>query len=138
MEQPIVIAYDSKTGNVEWFANQLGYPVRPVTSFDGEMKRPVFLITHTFGRGGVPTDTQTFLDHYADHVVGLCVSGDIRWGSLFALAGDKIRLEYEIPLVRKINIRGYASDVEAVKNWLEEWSQKNPLKKEETTDIAPQ
>lgn len=125
MEKPIVIAYDSRTGNVEWFAKQLGYPVKPVTDFEGEMEESVFLVTHTFGRGSVPKNTQAFLDRYAGNTIGVCVSGDNRWGSLFALAGDKIRLEYEIPLVRKLDLRGYPKDIEAVKSWIQEWMKNN-------------
>lgn len=131
MEKPIVIAYDSRTGNVEWFAKQLGYPVKPVTDFEGEMDEQVFLVTHTFGRGSVPKNTQAFLDRYAGNTIGVCVSGDNRWGSLFALAGDKIRLEYEIPLVRKLDLRGYPSDIEAVKNWIQEWMKNNETKRME-------
>lgn len=138
MEKPIVIAYDSKTGNVEWIAKQLGYPVKPVTDFEGELEEPVFLVTHTFGRGSVPKHTRLFLDKYADKTIGVCVSGDNRWGSLFALAGDKIRLEYEIPLVRKFDVRGYPSDIQAVKTWIQEWLNNESLATNEMEEILCQ
>lgn len=115
---PILVAFDSRTGNVEWFARQLGLPVVPVTELTGELKQDVLLVTHTFGRGGVPTSTQDFLNRYAGNTIGVCVSGDRRWGQYFGLAGNKIQLEYDIPLVRKIDLRGYPADVEAVLAWV--------------------
>ena len=127
-ESSVLIAYDSRTGNVEWFARQFGLPMRSVSElleFSGEIKQPLFLMTHTFGRGGVPKLTQAFLSRYADNTIGVCVSGDRRWRHNFGLAGDKIHLEYEIPLVRKIDLRGYSSDIEAVASWIEEWSKLN-------------
>lgn len=126
-ESTVMIVYDSRTGNVEWFARQFGLPMKSVSellAFDGEIKQPLFLMTHTFGRGLVPKPTQAFLNRYADNTIGVCVSGDRRWGQNFGLAGDKIQLEYEIPLVRKIDLRGYSSDIEAVTSWIQEWSEK--------------
>lgn len=122
-ESPVIVAYDSRTGNVEWLARQLGLPMKPVTEFEGKIEQHIFLMTHTFGRGGVPKSTQTFLNRYAGNTIGVCVSGDRRWGQMFGLAGDKIRLEYEIPLVRKIDLRGYPSDIEAVATWIKRWTE---------------
>ena len=118
--ETIVVAFDSRTGNVEWFARQLGLPVKPVDEFEGKLNQKIFLVTHTFGRGGVPKTTQNFLNRYAGNTIGVCVSGDRRWGQLFGLAGNKIQLEYEIPLVRKIDLRGYPADIEAVIAWIQE------------------
>ncbi|WP_442638122.1 ribonucleotide reductase stimulatory protein [Rossellomorea marisflavi] len=118
----ILIAYDSRTGNVEWLARQLGYPMKPVQEFNGEeVQEHIFLMTHTFGKGSITKATETFLNRYAGNTIGVCVSGDRRWGNLFGLAGDKIRLAYDIPLVRKIDVRGYPSDIEAVTGWLQQW-----------------
>lgn len=124
-ESSVIVAYDSRTGNVEWFARQLGLPIKPVNEFEGEVVDSIFLITHTFGRGGVTKETRKFLDRYAGNTIGLCVSGDRRWGQLFGLAGDKIRLEYDIPLVRKIDLRGYPSDIEATTSWIQNWKKVN-------------
>jgi protein involved in ribonucleotide reduction len=90
----------------------------------GELKQSVFLITHTIKRGMVTKATQEFLNRYAGNTIGVCVSGDQRWGQLFGLAGDKIHLEYDIPLVRKIDLRGYPSDIEAVASWIQNWTEK--------------
>lgn len=117
--EPIVVAFDSRTGNVEWFARQLGFPVKPVNEFEGDLNQDIFLVTHTFGRGGVPKTTQNFLNRYEGNIIGVCVSGDRRWGQFFGLAGNKIELEYEIPLVRKIDLRGYPADIEAVSSWIQ-------------------
>lgn len=125
-ESSVLVVYDSKTGNVEWFARQLGLPMRSVndlTEFKGELKQPIFLITHTIKRGMVTKATQEFLNRYADNTIGVCVSGDRRWGQLYGLAGDKIHLEYDIPLVRKIDLRGYPSDIEAVASWIQNWTE---------------
>jgi protein involved in ribonucleotide reduction len=89
----------------------------------GELKQSVFLITHTIKRGMVTKATQEFLNRYAGNTIGVCVSGDQRWGQLFGLAGDKIHLEYDIPLVRKIDLRGYPSDIEAVASWIQNWKE---------------
>lgn len=131
MKRPLIIAYDSRTGNTEWFAKQLGFPTMPVTSFEGEVNADIFLVTHTFGKGSVPENTHAFLNRYAGNTIGTCVSGDTRWGALFALAGDKIRLEYEIPLVRKIDIRGYPEDVRSVKEWIQTWLKMQDIENKE-------
>lgn len=126
-ESSVLIVYDSKTGNVEWFARQLGLPMRSVNDLiecKDELKQSIFLITHTIKRGMVTKATQEFLNRYAGNTIGVCVSGDQRWGQLFGLAGDKIHLEYDIPLVRKIDLRGYPSDIEAVASWIQNWTEK--------------
>lgn len=118
------IIYDSETGNCKWIAEELskqtGLTAIAIQDVENNGVPPFFLVTHTTNRGKVTRLTRDFLELHAEQTNGVCVSGDIRWGSLFGLAGDLIELEYEIPLVHKFDVRGYEQDMEIVVKWINE------------------
>lgn len=107
----MIIAYDSKTGNVKRFVKKLN-----LKSFQIEdnivCKEPFVLITYTTGFGNIPQKTLEFLKNNYPFLIGVSASGNRNWGSSFAKSGDTISQQYNIPLLSKFELSGTNQDVE--------------------------
>ena len=114
-----MIVYASRTGNVRYIASKLS--ANTIEIYDGLlMDTPYLLITYTDGLGDIPAEVTHFLEHNADDCKGVVVSGNKNFGhTAFAGAGDKIAAKYHIPLVRKLDLRGFQADYEAIQNFYE-------------------
>lgn len=114
-----MIVYASRTGNVRYIVAQLkadSIEVREGLQVD----QPFLLITYTDGLGDIPSKVIDFLEVNAHQCKGVVISGNSNFGhSLFGAAGEKIAAAYQIPLVRKIDLRGYKADYEAVQKFYE-------------------
>lgn len=109
-----MIAYASRTGNVRYIVGKLNLPNIEITK-DYIMTTPFILCTYTDGLGDIPLVVQSFMKNNASLCRGIVVSGNSNFGlDVFGLAGDKLASEYRIPLVRKIDLRGFAKDYEAI------------------------
>jgi protein involved in ribonucleotide reduction len=106
----MLIAYDSKTGNVRRFVNKLNVPA---VQIDGQMKlnEPYVLITYTTGFGKVPPTTIAFLDNNRHLLQGVAASGNRNWGDGFAKSADIISVLYHTPIVHKFELSGTAGDL---------------------------
>lgn len=114
-----MIVYASRTGNVRYIASKLTEDPLEISD-ELIMKKPYLLLTYTDRLGEVPTKVTRFLDHNAGFCKGVVVSGNSNFGhSLFGAAGDKIAVTYQIPLVRKLDLRGYKADYEAIQKFYE-------------------
>lgn len=113
------IVYASKTGNVRRFVDKLGVPASDVVITDW-MTEPYILITYTIGFGEVPSEVAEFLEENHEYLRGVIVSGDRVWGDNFGKAGDIISREYDVPLVHKFEKAGMESDVQTVKQYLDD------------------
>ena len=61
-----------------------------------------------------------FLERNGLFCKGVVVSGNSNFGHhVFGGAGDKIASLYRIPLVRKLDMRGYQADYEAIQQFYE-------------------
>lgn len=116
----MIVVYDSLTGQSERFAQKIGYPCVSVLDFEPSGD-PIFLITRSWDFGKVTDETAEFLEHNADKVIGLAVSGNRNWGTNYGAAGDKIQKKYGIDLVLKFEGSGFRNDVEYVKQWIEKY-----------------
>lgn len=116
----MLIVYDSLTGMGRRFAESLGYPTLDIKQAD-TLDEPCLLVTRSFNFGEVTEDARIFLDKNKDHVIGVVVSGNKNWGTLYGKAGDIIQEEYGIPLVLKFEVTGFPSDKEFVKKFLEDY-----------------
>jgi len=107
----MLIAYDSRTGNVRRFINKLGLPS---VQIDAAMKvdEPFVLITYTTGFGQVPEKVSTFLKHNHTAMRGVSASGNRNWGERFALSADLISEQYGVPVIGKFELAGTNRDVE--------------------------
>ena len=89
----MIIYYDSKTGNVERFVNKL----RGLTNWqyikisnETKVENSGHLITFTTQIGKVPLSTLQFMERWHLHVLSVSSSGNMNWGTNFALAADII------------------------------------------------
>jgi protein involved in ribonucleotide reduction len=109
-----MIAYASRTGNVRFIVAQLGLPGIEIGE-DTPVKEPFLLLTYTDGLGQVPPVVQRFMDKYGMYCKGVAVSGNRNFGHHnFGRAGETLAAQWNIPLVRKLELRGFPQDYEAI------------------------
>lgn len=107
----MLIAYDSRTGNVRRFVQKLLLP--SVQIQDGlELNEPFVLITYTTGFGQVPEKVMRFLQQNHSRLQGVAASGNRNWGERFALSADRISDRYAVPVIGKFELSGTAQDVD--------------------------
>ncbi|GIQ64438.1 hypothetical protein PACILC2_30060 [Paenibacillus cisolokensis] len=71
----MLIAYDSRTGNVRRFINKLNVPAVQIE--DGmTLDEPFVLVTYTTGFGQVPQKVQSFLKQNHRYLRGVSASGN--------------------------------------------------------------
>jgi protein involved in ribonucleotide reduction len=109
-EEPMLIVYDSRTGNVRRFVDKL--PFRSVRIEDHlRVDEPFVLVTYTTGFGDVPDKVLRFLDANGSRMKGVAASGNRNWGALFARSADTIARSYGVPVLAKFELSGTAQDV---------------------------
>lgn len=115
-----MIAYASRTGNVRFIFSQLGLPGIEIGE-DTTIAEPFLLMTYTDGLGQVPPIVQRFMDKYGAYCIGVAVSGNCNFGHHnFGKAGETIAAQWNIPLVRKLELRGFPQDYEAIRRFYRE------------------
>lgn len=112
----MTIYYDSKTGNVERFINKIRlstdwHCVKITDSLSTEDAG--HLVTYTTKIGCVPDTTLRFVEQYAHLIRSVSSSGNMNWGTNFALAADKIAAKYSIPVFIKFELSGLERDVDS-------------------------
>lgn len=109
-----MIAYASRTGNVRYIVNKLKLP--NIEIIEGLiLKEPFLLFTYTDGLGSVPAIVQDFLQHNAQLCKGVIASGNSNFGhQYFCKAADNISKQFHIPIVRKIELRGFQKDYDEI------------------------
>lgn len=110
----MLIAYDSKTGNVKRFIGKLKMPAVQIDDAL-ELEEPFVLVTYTTGFGQVPEKVTTFLKRNHDKLLGVAASGNRNWGDKFARSADLISEEYHVPVVSKFELSGTFKDAEKFK-----------------------
>ncbi|TBL80456.1 class Ib ribonucleoside-diphosphate reductase assembly flavoprotein NrdI [Paenibacillus thalictri] len=110
----MLIAYDSKTGNVRRFVEKLN--MRMVQIEDKmTVDEPFVLITYTTGFGQVPPKVMSFLQKNCNNLIGVSASGNRNWGEGFARSADHIAKLYRVPVLSKFELSGTQQDVERFK-----------------------
>ncbi|EJL44068.1 MULTISPECIES: class Ib ribonucleoside-diphosphate reductase assembly flavoprotein NrdI [Brevibacillus] len=107
----MLIAFDSKTGNVRRFVSKLDLPR---VEIDPEMviDEPFILVTYTTGFGQVPEKVDRFLKRNHVYLRGVSASGNRNWGASFAKSADTIASQYGVPVISKFELSGTGRDVE--------------------------
>lgn len=114
-----MIAYASRTGNVRYIVSRLQAESVEIDQ-DLLMTKPYLFVTYTDALGEIPSISSAFLEKNAPYCKGVVVSGNSNFGKcLFGGAGDKIAAAYHIPLVRKVDLRGYQADYDAIQKFYE-------------------
>jgi len=108
----MLIAFDSRTGNVRKFVEKL--PLRSVRiEEDLTIEEPFVLVTYTTGFGNVPDKVLRFLKRNGNRLKGVAASGNRNWGVHFARSADTISDMYGVPILGKFELSGTARDLEA-------------------------
>ncbi|WP_442604212.1 class Ib ribonucleoside-diphosphate reductase assembly flavoprotein NrdI [Paenibacillus sp. KN14-4R] len=110
----MLIAYDSKTGNVKRFVNKLDIESVQVSP-ELDIEEPFILVTYTTGFGQAPKSTMDFLAAKGHLLRGVATSGNMNWGSRYGLAADHISEKFDVPLLMKFELSGTNKDVERFK-----------------------
>lgn len=114
-----MIAFASRTGNVRYIVSKLQAERVEITE-NITVDKPYLLITYTDGFGSIPAKVSAFLDKNAALCKGVVVSGNTNFGyTAYGAAGDKIAEDYNIPLIRKLDVRGNTTDYEAIQKYYE-------------------
>ncbi|MBB6674934.1 class Ib ribonucleoside-diphosphate reductase assembly flavoprotein NrdI [Cohnella nanjingensis] len=107
----MVIAYDSKTGNVRRFIRKLNLPAVQIDDAI-TMDEPFVIVTYTTGFGQVPEKVSSFLERNHRNLVGVSASGNRNWGEGFARSADTIAQQYGVPVIHKFELSGTQRDVD--------------------------
>jgi protein involved in ribonucleotide reduction len=110
----MLIVYDSLTGNVQRFVDNLGMnaiKIKPGL----QVNQPYVLITYTTGMGLVPPSVDAFLRDNADFLQGVAASGNKIWGYSYCKSADTIASMYSVPILSKFELSGTKKDIELFK-----------------------
>ncbi|TXK85643.1 class Ib ribonucleoside-diphosphate reductase assembly flavoprotein NrdI [Paenibacillus sp. N3.4] len=107
----MLIAYDSKTGNVRRFIAKLKMPAVQIEDAM-KMDEPFVLVTYTTGFGQIPAKVASFLETNSSQLIGVAASGNRNWGDGFAKSADTISELYDVPVLTKFELSGTKNDVE--------------------------
>lgn len=110
----MLIAYDSKTGNVRRFINKLKLPAVQIEEHM-TIDEPYVLVTYTTGFGQIPEKVSMFLERNHARLKGIAASGNKNWGELYAHSADLIAQRYNVPVVGKFELSGTFGDVQRIK-----------------------
>ncbi|WP_027091418.1 class Ib ribonucleoside-diphosphate reductase assembly flavoprotein NrdI [Cohnella thermotolerans] len=107
----MLIAYDSRTGNVKRFIRKLDLPSVQIEE-NTVLDEPFVLVTYTTGFGQTPAKVLSFLQRNHDKMRGVSASGNRNWGERFAMSADHISRMYGVPVLSKFELSGTTKDVE--------------------------
>lgn len=110
----MLIAYDSKTGNVKRFINKMKLPAVQIEEHM-TIDEPYVLVTYTTGFGQIPEKVSSFLEKNHSRLKGIAASGNKNWGEFYAHSADLIAQRYNVPVVGKFELSGTFGDVERIK-----------------------
>ncbi|MCL6458117.1 MAG: class Ib ribonucleoside-diphosphate reductase assembly flavoprotein NrdI [Gorillibacterium sp.] len=107
----MLVAYDSKTGNVRRFVEKLN---RRAVQIEESLTlfEPFVFITYTTGFGKVPPKSLAFLELNGSLLLGVAASGNRNWGNGFAKSADTISSLYNTPVLYKFELSGTSRDLD--------------------------
>jgi protein involved in ribonucleotide reduction len=84
------------------------------------LTQPFLLFTYTDGLGHVPHVVETFMKHNYQNCRGVIASGNSNFGNeVFCKSATILSEQYHLPIVRKIELRGFQHDIEAIQMFYE-------------------
>lgn len=110
-----MIVYASRTGNVRHIANNISSDSIEIQ--DGMIvDKSYIILTYTDHLGDVPTVVSDFLRDNHQHCRGVVASGNSNFGhQYFCQAANKISKQYDIPIIKKVELRGFQKDYDEIK-----------------------
>lgn len=112
-----MIVYKSRTGNIKYIVSKLNLPSCEITH-DLVVNEPYILFTYTDGLGETPKHVVDFLNNKInrENIKGIIASGNTNFGKdLFCKVADMISISLNIPVIRKIDLRGTKEDITIIK-----------------------
>lgn len=108
-----MIVFASRTGNVRSIINKLNVPT--VEMKEGMIVNyPFIIFTYTDGLGEAPKKVLEFLDANYTFLRGVIASGNTNFGIGYCVSADVISQQYNVPIIRKIDLRGNQNDIDAI------------------------
>jgi len=109
-----MIIYASRTGNVRYIVSRLDLP--SIEIVEGlKVNEPYLIFTYTDKLGEVPKMVEDFLQQNYQHCKGVIASGNSNFGiNLFCGSANKISSQYNIPIVHKVELRGFQHDYDLI------------------------
>jgi len=105
-----LIVFASRTGNVRYIVNKLNLPSIEIND-ELTITIPYFIFTYTDGLGDVPKVIEHFLQRNHTLCRGVIASGNTNFGiNNFCGSADKISKKYNIPIIHKVELRGFNHD----------------------------
>ena len=112
-----MIVFASRTGNVRHIVSKLQLPSIEITP-DLRIHRPFIIFTYTDGLGDVPHVVASFMEKNYDYCRGIIASGNSNFGHhVFCQAANKLSDAYKIPIIRKLELRGFQHDYDAIRDY---------------------
>lgn len=111
-----MIVYASRTGNVKSIVQQLNIKSLRLNQ-DLIVTEPFVLFTYTDGLGNVPQEVLEFMSNGQHNklIQGIIASGNTNFGmEYFCGAADKLSALYQVPILKKIELRGFLSDIKEI------------------------
>ncbi|WP_411345288.1 class Ib ribonucleoside-diphosphate reductase assembly flavoprotein NrdI [Paenibacillus sp. WLX1005] len=110
----MLIAYDSKTGNVRRFIGKLKHASVQAVQIEEalQLNEPFVLVTYTTGFGQIPERVTHFLERNHNRMLGVAASGNRNWGDNFGKSADLISALYNVPIVYKFELSGTTGDAQ--------------------------
>lgn len=123
-----MIVFASRTGNVRYIVSRLQLPnieIKP----NLKMEEPFLIFTYTDGLGEVPQVVDSFLTKNKVYCKGVIASGNSNFGhTYFCQAANKISKKLNVPIVRKIELRGFQKDYDAIIQFYEQFIKREIMK----------
>lgn len=115
-----MIVFASRTGNVRYIVRKLDKSIPTMEIIEGAeqfISEPYLIFTYTDGLGEVPERVSKFLDigDNAKYLKGVIASGNTNFGhNVFCFSADVISEKYNVPIINKIELRGYDKDIKII------------------------
>ncbi len=113
-----MIVWKSRTGNVKSIIEKINDI--PTLEIEDNLKvnKPFVLITYTDGLGEAPVEVMEFLQENFFFLKGVIASGNSNFKHFgehsYAGAADVVSKKYGVPILHKVDLRGYESDIQKI------------------------
>lgn len=109
-----MIIYASRTGNVRYIVSKLDLPSIEITE-SLIVNEPYIIFTYTDKLGEVPNKVEDFLQMNHKFCKGVIASGNSNFGKkMFCESADKISRQYNVPILHKVELRGFQHDYDLI------------------------
>lgn len=109
-----MIIYASRTGNVRYIVSKLNLSLIEITE-SLIVNKPYIIFTYTDKLGEVPKKVEDFLQQNHQFCKGVIASGNSNFGKkMFCESADKISKQYNVPIIHKVELRGFQYDYDLI------------------------